>query len=46
VNGNGSLRLTVTRTGEHTALAGIMRLVAEAQHSRSRAQDLANRAAA
>ncbi|MDE3228889.1 MAG: heavy metal translocating P-type ATPase, partial [Chloroflexota bacterium] len=46
VNGSGSLRVTVTRTGERTALAGIMRLVAEAQRSRSRAQDLANRAAA
>jgi Cu2+-exporting ATPase len=45
VNGSGSLRVRVTRTGEQTALAGIMRLVAEAQNSRSRAQDLANRAA-
>jgi P-type Cu2+ transporter len=45
VNGSGSLRVQITRTGEQTALAGIMRLVAEAQNSRSRAQDLANRAA-
>jgi P-type Cu2+ transporter len=45
VNGSGSLRARVTKTGEQTALAGIMRLVAEAQNSRSRAQDLANRAA-
>jgi P-type Cu2+ transporter len=45
VNGSGSLRIQITRTGEQTALAGIMRLVAEAQNSRSRAQDLANRAA-
>ncbi|GAC1387008.1 MAG: heavy metal translocating P-type ATPase [Herpetosiphon sp.] len=45
VNGNGSLRVRVTRIGESTALAGIMKLVAEAQNSRSRAQDLANRAA-
>jgi P-type Cu2+ transporter len=45
VNGSGSLRVRVDRTGEQTALAGIMRLVQEAQNSRSRAQDLANRAA-
>jgi P-type Cu2+ transporter len=45
VNGAGSLRVEVTGTGEHTALAGIMRLVAEAQTSRSRAQALADRAA-
>lgn len=45
VNGEGSLRVEVTRTGEHTALAGIMRLVEQAQGSRSRAQALADRAA-
>ncbi|MHB1323805.1 MAG: HAD-IC family P-type ATPase, partial [Coriobacteriia bacterium] len=45
VNGEGSLRVRVTGTGENTALAGIMRLVASAQASRSRAQDLADRAA-
>lgn len=45
VNGSGSLRVKITRTGEQTTLSGIMRLVAEAQNSRSRAQDLANRAA-
>jgi P-type Cu2+ transporter len=45
INGSGSLRVRVTRTGERTALAGIMRLVAEAQNSRSRAQALADRAA-
>jgi len=45
VNGAGSLRVEVTRTGEATTLAGIMRLVAEAQTSRSRAQALADRAA-
>jgi Cu2+-exporting ATPase len=45
VNGSGSLRVRLTRTGEQTMLAGIMRLVAEAQSSRSRAQDLADRAA-
>jgi P-type Cu2+ transporter len=45
VNGSGSLRVEVTGTGEKTALAGIMRLVAQAQSSRSRAQTLADRAA-
>jgi Cu2+-exporting ATPase len=45
VNGDGSLRVAVTRTGNRTALAGIMRLVAQAQQSRSRAQVLADRAA-
>src|SRR5262245_54042724 len=45
VNGAGSLQVEVTGTGDHTALAGIMRLVAQAQSSRSRAQALADRAA-
>jgi P-type Cu2+ transporter len=45
VNGSGSLRVAVTRIGDSTALAGIMRLVAQAQSSRSRAQALADRAA-
>ncbi|HVR70730.1 MAG TPA: heavy metal translocating P-type ATPase [Vicinamibacteria bacterium] len=45
VNGAGSLRVEVTGTGEHTALANIMRLVEQAQTSRSRAQALADRAA-
>ncbi len=45
VNGSGSLNVQVTRIGESTALAGIMRLVAEAQNSRSRAQILADKAA-
>jgi P-type Cu2+ transporter len=45
VNGDGSLRVEVTGTGERTALAGIMRLVEQAQASKSRAQALADRAA-
>jgi P-type Cu2+ transporter len=44
-NGQGSLRVEVTKTGDRTALAGIMRLVEQAQGSRSRAQALADRAA-
>jgi Cu2+-exporting ATPase len=45
INGQGSLRVEVTGTGEDTKLFGIMRLVAEAQASKSRAQQLADRAA-
>lgn len=43
---DSAIRLEVTAVGEHTALAGIQRLVAEAQASQSRAQVLADRAAA
>ena len=42
----GSLRVQVTAVGEQTALSGIIRLVAAAQASGSRAQALADRAAA
>ena len=45
INGDGSLRVRVTATGNETALAGIMRLVAEAQRSKSRTQILADKAA-
>ncbi len=45
INGEGSLRVEVTGTGERTKLSGIMRLVADAQKSKSRAQHLADRAA-
>jgi len=44
-NGEGSLRIEVTGTGENTKLSGIMRLVSDAQQSKSRAQNLADRAA-
>ncbi|QYB07681.1 copper-translocating P-type ATPase [Rhodococcus sp. USK10] len=43
---DSALRLTVGAVGEDTALAGIQRLVADAQSSSSRAQALADRAAA
>ena len=46
VASGGSLRVRITAVGEQTALSGIMRLVATAQASGSRTQDLANRAAA
>jgi P-type Cu2+ transporter len=45
INGDGSLRVRVTATGEDTALAGIMRLVKDAQQSKSHTQLLADRAA-
>ncbi|MGE5731414.1 MAG: heavy metal translocating P-type ATPase, partial [Gemmatimonas sp.] len=45
INATGSLRVEVTGIGDRTALAGIMRLVDQAQSSRSRAQALADRAA-
>jgi len=43
---DSALRVRVDAVGEETALAGIQRLVAQAQQSRSRAQVLADRAAA
>ncbi len=46
VASGGSLRVRVTAVGQDTALSGIMRLVAEAEASGSRAQALADRAAA
>ena len=46
VAAGGSLRVRVTAVGEATALSGIMRMVAAAQASASRAQALADRAAA
>jgi len=45
INGDGSLRVEITATGDETALAGIMRLVEEARKSKSRTQILADRAA-
>ncbi len=45
INGEGSLRVEITGTGDKTKLSGIMRLVADAQKSKSRAQHLADRAA-
>ena len=43
---DNSIRVRITAVGEETTLAGIQRLVAEAQGSHSRAQALADRAAA
>ncbi len=45
INGSGTLTIRATKVGSHTALAGIMRLVGEAQQSKSSVQILADRAA-
>lgn len=45
INGDGSLRVEVTAVGEDTALSGIMRLVEQAQQSKSETQILADKAA-
>lgn len=46
VNGSGSITMKVTKTGDDTSIAGIMKLVSEAQSSKSKTQILADRAAA
>ncbi|MGV6872172.1 heavy metal translocating P-type ATPase [Pseudochelatococcus sp. B33] len=46
INGAGSVTIEVTATGDDTYLSQVINLVREAQASRSRTQDLANRAAA
>ncbi len=45
INTDGSLKVTVSTIGENTFLAGVMRLVTEAQASKSRLQMLSDRAA-
>lgn len=45
INGDGSLKILITEIGEKTFLAGVMRLVAEAEASKSRLQMLSDRAA-
>ena len=45
VNGEGALTLEVSKTGEETYLSQVIDMVRDAQASRSRTQDLANRAA-
>lgn len=45
INGDGSLTIKVTKIGEKTFLAGVMKLVAEAQASKSRLQILSDKAA-
>ncbi|MCL5733290.1 MAG: copper-translocating P-type ATPase [Patescibacteria group bacterium] len=45
VNSDGILKIKITKIGDKTFLAGVMRLVAEAQASKSRLQILSDRAA-
>ncbi len=45
VNGEGALTIKVTRTGDNTTLSQIMRMVEEAQASKSKFQSLADRLA-
>lgn len=45
INGEGSIAVQVTRTGNDSFLAQVIDLVRQAQESKSRTQDLANRAA-
>jgi len=45
INNDGSIKVKVTRTGEETFLSQVVAMVRSAQESRSRSQDLANRAA-
>ena len=45
INGSGALSVRVTRIGADTTLAGIMKLVADAQNSKSKTQILADKAA-
>lgn len=45
VNGEGAVTVEVAKTGGETYLAQVIALVRQAQESRSRSQDLANRAA-
>ncbi len=46
INSEGVLWVRIEKTGEDTYLSQVIRLVKQAQESRSRTQDLANRAAA
>lgn len=45
INGSGSLKIEVTKIGKETFLSGVMRLVSEAEASKSRLQMLSDRAA-
>ncbi|MDR8391214.1 copper-translocating P-type ATPase [Aliifodinibius sp. S!AR15-10] len=45
INEEGSLSIEINRTGEDSFLSQVIKLVKEAQESKSRTQDLANRAA-
>ena len=46
INGDGILKIRIEKTGEETYLSQVINLVKQAQASKSKTQDLANRAAA
>ena len=45
INGEGSIKVIVQKTGDDSFLSQVIKLVKEAQESKSKTQDLANRAA-
>ncbi|HEV2613478.1 MAG TPA: copper-translocating P-type ATPase [Gammaproteobacteria bacterium] len=45
INGEGSITVEVKKTGQNSFLSQVIKLVKEAQESKSKTQDLANRAA-
>src|SRR4030043_936331 len=45
INGEGSVTVEVKKTGEDSFISGVIKLVQEAQASKAKTQDLANRAA-
>ncbi len=45
INGEGSLKIIVEKTGDETFLSQVVKLVREAQDSKSKTQNLANKAA-
>lgn len=45
INGNGSIKVTVSHTVKESCLAQVIKLVEDAQRSKSKTQLLANRAA-
>jgi Cu2+-exporting ATPase len=45
INGEGSIKIEVEKTGDETFLSQVVKLVKEAQESKSKTQNLANRAA-
>jgi len=45
INGSGSLTIQISKTGDDTALSGIMKMVADAQATKSKTQLLADKAA-
>ncbi|MFO7447093.1 MAG: copper-translocating P-type ATPase [Ignavibacteriaceae bacterium] len=45
INGEGSIKIEVEKTGDETFLSQVVKMVKEAQESKSRTQNLANKAA-